>query len=84
MGYRVENQCVGCPPEIGCIGELCRNRNVHIYFCDKCGEELPPEELFLYEKKTEDLELCEKCFLKESLNTTKSVRELIDEGYYDD
>ena len=37
---RIENECVGCPPEMGCIGNLCPYRNVRRYYCDKCGEEV--------------------------------------------
>ena len=35
-----ENECVGCPPEMGCIGMSCPNRSVPHYYCDICGEEL--------------------------------------------
>lgn len=32
-----ENQCVGCPSEMGCLGIGCPNRNVPIDYCDQCG-----------------------------------------------
>lgn len=35
---RIENECVGCPPEIGCIGENCPYLNVPRLYCDECGE----------------------------------------------
>ena len=35
-----ENQCVGCPPEMGCLGSSCPNRRVPIMTCDKCGEQV--------------------------------------------
>ena len=37
---KYENECVGCPPEMGCLGDGCPNRNVPHYYCDKCGEEM--------------------------------------------
>lgn len=37
---KYENQCVGCPPERGCMGESCRNRNVPVMICDDCGDEV--------------------------------------------
>lgn len=36
---RYENDCVGCPPEMGCIGDTCQYRNVPIFMCDQCGED---------------------------------------------
>ena len=35
---KLENDCVGCPPEMGCLGDGCPNRNVPYYYCDECGE----------------------------------------------
>ena len=37
---KYENECVGCPPEMGCLGNVCPNRNVPRYYCDRCGEEV--------------------------------------------
>lgn len=34
-----ENECVGCPTELGCIGDGCQHRKVPHYYCDECGEE---------------------------------------------
>ena len=56
-----EDECVGCPPEMGCLGDSCPNRNVPHIYCDKCGEEY--EELYRYDGK----ELCENCFEKINL-----------------
>lgn len=55
-----ENQCVGCPPEIGCMGSACPNRNVKVIYCDKCGEEIDPDNV--YEVDGDDL--CEDCLKK--------------------
>lgn len=52
---RYENECVGCPPEMGCLGSLCPNRKVPYYYCDKCKEEVDE----LYEVGNKDL--CEDC-----------------------
>lgn len=37
---RYENECVGCPKEIGCLGDSCPNISVPHLYCDDCGEEL--------------------------------------------
>lgn len=55
---KIEDRCVECSIEIGCKGPSCPNRNVKVYYCDKCGEELDD----VYE--VEDKELCDDC-LKE-------------------
>lgn len=34
-----EDECVGCPPEIGCFGNSCPKRNAPHYYCDECGAE---------------------------------------------
>lgn len=35
---KIENDCVGCPPEIGCMGSACPYRNVKTTVCDNCGK----------------------------------------------
>ena len=47
---KYEDECVGCPKEMGCLGNACPNRNVPHLYCDKCGDDCE--------------ELCEDC-LKE-------------------
>ena len=37
---KYEDECVGCPPELGCLGSACPNRHVPRLYCDKCGEEV--------------------------------------------
>ena len=54
----VENECVGCPPSLGCLGDSCPNRNVVRFYCDRCGDETT-----LYQYYNE--ELCEECLLEE-------------------
>jgi hypothetical protein len=53
----IENECVGCPPGVPCLGSSCPNRNVPHYYCDECHEEAT-----LYEFN--GLELCLDCIAK--------------------
>ena len=57
---RYEDECVGCPPEMGCLGSGCPNRNVPHYYCDKCGEEYSPEELYDYDGEI----MCKECLIE--------------------
>ena len=52
-----EDECVGCPTEIGCLGSACPNRNVPHLYCDKCKEDV--EKLYKYDGE----ELCVECLL---------------------
>lgn len=36
MARKVEYNCVGCPPEMGCLGSACPNRKQVVWTCDKC------------------------------------------------
>lgn len=54
---KIENDCVGCPPEMGCLGSSCPKRNIVRYYCDYCGNE---DKLYHYD----DDEVCEECLLK--------------------
>lgn len=40
---REENDCVGCPDGVPCIGSNCPMRNVPHMYCDYCGEEIDPD-----------------------------------------
>lgn len=53
----IENECVGCPPNMGCLGSACPNRNVEHFYCDECKAE---EKLYHYDGK----ELCIECITK--------------------
>ena len=63
---RISDECVGCPPEMGCLGKACPNRCVERYYCDVCGSELEDE---IYSVDGEDL--CIEClkerFIKEDI-----------------
>ena len=54
-----EDECVGCPTEMGCMGSACPNRNVPHFYCDKCKDDV--EKLYNYDGD----EICEECLLKE-------------------
>lgn len=54
-----EDECVGCPTEMGCMRSACPNRNVKHLYCDKCGDDV--EKLY----KHDGQEICEECLLKE-------------------
>ena len=47
---KCENECVGCPKEMGCLGDGCPNRNVKLAYCDRCCADCE--------------ELCKECLLK--------------------
>lgn len=49
------NECVGCPPEMGCLSNRCPHMNVPHLYCDECMEEV--EELYEFEGD----ELCIEC-----------------------
>lgn len=36
---KYENECVGCPPERGCLGSQCPYVDVPRDYCDLCGTE---------------------------------------------
>jgi hypothetical protein len=59
---KYENDCVGCPDGMPCLGNSCPNRRVPHLYCDKCGEEAEK----LYDLDGENL--CEECVL-DSLDT---------------
>lgn len=67
---RYEDECVGCPPERGCLGEGCPNRNVPHYECDCCKWEFSPYDLFLYD----DEMWCRDCLTEELLKDIPKIR----------
>ena len=36
---KYEDECVGCPKEMGCLGNSCPNLNVERHYCDSCGDD---------------------------------------------
>ena len=58
---RYVSMCLDCTAlGLHCLGPGCRNRKVAIHCCDKCGAELPDDEIY----DVDGEELCEDC-LKE-------------------
>ena len=55
-----ESQCVGCPAEMGCIGDYCQYKHVPVLTCDECNEEV--EEL--YEWDCDNDQRCLDCMLE--------------------
>ena len=53
----IENECVNCPQEMGCLDVSCPYKNVTRYYCDICGCE---ETLYFYDGE----EICKYCLLK--------------------
>ena len=53
----IENECVGCPKEMGCINSACPYIDVPHFYCDKCGDET---KLYYYNGD----ELCVNCLLE--------------------
>lgn len=60
MAYRIENQCVGCPPNMGCLGSACPNRNVKIHYCDRCGA----DDTDIYHDTEENEDICWDCLME--------------------
>ena len=54
---KYEDHCVGCSDGLPCLGSRCPNKNVPVYYCDECGEEMDE----VYEDGDE---LCEECLKK--------------------
>lgn len=52
---RIENECVGCPPHLGCLGSVCPHRNSIHFYCDDCKDEF--DTLYHYDGE----ELCIDC-----------------------
>lgn len=63
MGKIYENECVGCPDNLGCLGSECPKRNVPHYYCDgrDCGDELDASELYDFD----GIMLCKACLAKQ-------------------
>lgn len=57
-----ENDCCGCDSALyPCIGNACKLKHNPHYYCDECGDEFYPNELYKYDFDEE--ELCSSCLL---------------------
>ena len=54
---KYENQCVGCPEGMGCLGKSCPYVDVPVDYCDDCGAEGA-------EYRIDGDDLCEDCVEK--------------------
>ena len=59
MARKIENECVSCG--LPCMGSACPNRNVHRYYCDRCGQEFESTELYVVDGE----DVCSDCILNE-------------------
>lgn len=60
---KYRNECVGCPPNMCCIGDACPHKNVPVYYCDECGEEIVEYHSYRDYYTTDGSDhLCKKCF----------------------
>ena len=58
---KYENRCCDCATEgYPCEGAYCSNRNVPVYYCDKCHAELDPDDMYEADGK----DLCADCLLE--------------------
>ena len=55
---RIQNDCCSCAvPGYPCIGERCELLHAKHYFCDECGDEVYPGELYWFDGE----QLCISC-----------------------
>lgn len=66
---RTEDECVNCG--LPCLGNRCPNRNVTRFYCDECGAEADPDELYIDEND----ELCKECLIERVIDRTPTVGE---------
>lgn len=52
------NECVDCG--LPCLGPACPYTHVVRYYCDRCGEEIGPDDMY----RVDDEDLCEWCLKK--------------------
>lgn len=64
---KYENECVGCPDGMGCLGSSCPNINVPRVYCDSCGDEA--EEFYNYDGEW----LCKECYIEAMLEGAETA-----------
>ena len=79
-----EDECVGCPKEMGCLGSACPYKNVPHYCCDSCGCE--DDEFYTFFKGwgiDEEEIYCYSCVVKKI--TTGMIEAFFEQdNYYED
>ena len=56
---KYEDRCVCCPPEMGCLGRGCPNRNIAVFICDKCKEEVSYDDI----RNIDGHHICRDCYM---------------------
>ena len=64
MAVVMEDNCVDCPAELGCLGDACPNRHVEVHYCDKCDEELSLNNIYEVDGEELCLSCLKECFKK--------------------
>lgn len=54
---KIEDHCVDCPPELGCLGDACPYLHEKHYYCDECDEEWDPGDMIEIDGKM----ICPDC-----------------------
>lgn len=55
---KIENHCCDCAvPGYPCRGSRCPLRHVEVHYCDRCGEEIPADDIH----DDDGHEYCEYC-----------------------
>ena len=57
---KYEDECVGCPPEMGCLHGACKYSNVPRFYCDECGDEVDDGDLYHFD----GAQLCLECIVE--------------------
>lgn len=76
MAITFEDECVGCPKGMGCLGSSCPYKNVPHWTCDECDAEVDEGELWDVNGK----QICEEC-LKEMFPKVEYKAEEPDDEY---
>lgn len=72
---RFEDECVGCPPDLGCMGSACKYKDVPHLVCDECQMETT---LYYFDGK----QMCIDC-IEEQLEEI-TIEEVLEKGDYED
>lgn len=67
---KYQDECVGCPPEKGCLGSSCQYSNIPYFYCDECGNET--RSLYCF-ADTPSRELCHDCMTRELDNAIDNL-----------
>lgn len=91
-----EDECVGCPKEMGCMGSACPYMNVPHYCCDGCGYEddefytffdgwgIDTEDIYCYDCVIDNIttEMIEAFFEEDNYYENESIKYFYCSGAY--